>query len=198
MKRRFVCLLACLLGCLLLSGCEAVPFARELESTALVQVLGVDWTEEGVVLTAASDPEAGGGTAVLSASGRSMEEAKKNLGGAGEERVSLTHVAQIVLGADSEHYAVLEVVLEEPVLGQGATVWLAKEGTAKNLLESVKGGAKRLSSIELNSGAKTVTVLQSLMYLEETGQVEVPMLEVTGEVLQWNGTTRIREENYAA
>ena len=198
MKRRLVCLAACLLDCLLLPGCEVVPFARELESTALVQVLGVDWTQEGVVLTAAGDPEAGGGTAVLSASGRSLQEAKESLEGAGEERVSLTHVAQIVLGADSDHCAVLEAVLDEPALGQGATVWLVKEGTAKGLLESVKGGAKRLSSIEFNSGVESVTVLQSLMHLEEDGQVEVPTLEVAEEVLQWSGTIRIREENYAA
>ena len=197
MRQRLVCLMACLLSCLLLSGCEIVPFARELESTALVQVLGVDWAGEGVVLTAACDPEAGGGTAVLLASGCSLQEAKQLLEGAGEERVSLTHVAQIVLGADSEHYAVLEAVLNEPILGQGATVWLTKEGTASNLLESVRGGAKRLSSIELNSGVKPVTVLQSLMYLEENGQVEVPVLEVTEGVLQWSGTIRIREENYA-
>ena len=40
MKR---CLL-CTLLMLCLSGCQVLPFARELESTMLVQVLGVDWT----------------------------------------------------------------------------------------------------------------------------------------------------------
>ena len=39
-------ILFCLLACLLLTGCEALPFARELESTMLVQVLGVDWTRD--------------------------------------------------------------------------------------------------------------------------------------------------------
>ena len=188
--------LVCLLSCLLLSGCQAVPFARELESTMLVQVLGVDWTENQVVLTAASDPGAGGGTAVLSASGRTLQEAKEALKGAGEEYVSLTHVAQIVLGADSDHRAVLEAILGDPVLGQGATVWLAGHDTANDLLELVNGGAKRLSSVELNSGVEAVTVLQSLMRLEETGWAELPVLVVEKNVLVWTGVRMLVEERY--
>lgn len=190
--------LFCLLSCLVLTGCEALPFARELESTMLVQVLGVDWTENGVVLTAASDPGAGGGTAVLSASGQNLQEAKEALKGAGEEYVSLTHVSQIVLGADSEHRAVLETALEEPALGQGATVWLAADGSAKDLLEAVDGGAKRLSSIELNSGVKPVTVLRSMMQLEERGWVELPVLKLNENILEWCGTEMVREVVYGA
>lgn len=190
--------LFCLLSCLVLTGCEALPFARELESTMLVQVLGVDWGESEVVLTAASDPGAGGGTAVLSASGQSLQEAKEALKGAGEEYVSLTHVSQIILGADSEHRAVLEATLEEPVLGQGATVWMVADGSAKDLLEAVNGGAKRLSSIELNSGAKSVTVLQGLMQLEECGWVELPTLTLDNNILVWSGTETVREVVYGA
>lgn len=190
--------LFCLLSCLLLTGCETLPFARELESTMLVQVLGVDWNEGRVVLTAASDPGAGGGTAVLSAAGQNLQEAKEALKGAGEEYVSLTHVSQIVLGADSEHQTVLEAVLQEPALGQGATVWLVEEGTAKNLLETVEGGAKRLSSIELNSGVEPVTVLQSMMRLEEFGRVELPTLNLEEDVLNWSGTELVREVVYGA
>ena len=190
--------LFCLLSCLLLTGCEALPFARELESTMLVQVLGVDWTQDGVVLTAASDSGAGGGAAVLSASGRDLMEAKEALKGAGEEYVSLTHVAQIVLGADSDHRAVLEAALDEPVLGQGATVWLSGRESANDLLEKVGGGAKRLSSIELNSGVKPVTVLQSLMRLEEKGRVEIPLLEEDAGTLTWSGMTMMKEKRYGA
>ena len=179
--------LLCVLICLMLTGCEAVPFARELESTMLVQVLGVDWDRDGVVLTAASDPGAGGGTAVLSASGSTLQEAKTALKGAGEEFVSLTHVTQIVLGADSDSRAVLEAALEDPALGQGATVWLTDGGTAKGLLESVKEGAKRLSSVELNSGVEPVTVLRALMELEETGSVVVPILTIKKNTLIWKG-----------
>ena len=194
MKRMLLCLLACFM----LTGCKARPFARELESTMLVQVLGVDWTQDGVVLTAASDPGAGGGTAVLSAWGRDLQEAKKALVGAGEGYVTLTHVTQIVLGAGSDHRKVLEAALEEPALGQAATVWLTAEGTANNVMMAVNGGAKRLSAIELNSGVRAVTVLQSLMWLEETGGVRLPVLEVKGSTLAWKGTDVVGKVNYGA
>lgn len=190
--------LFCLLACLTLTGCDALPFARELESTMLVQVLGVDWTRDYVILTAASDPGAGGGTAVLSAWGWDLQEAKEKLMGAGEESVSLTHVTQIVLGADSDHRKVLEAALDEPALGQGATVWLVAEGTARNMMMSVNGGAKRLSSIELNSGVKPVTVLQSLMWLEEKESVRLPVLGVSGNTLVWKGTEVVGEEEHGA
>lgn len=194
MKRILICLLACLA----LTGCEALPFARELESTMLVQVLGVDWTQDYVILTAASDPDAGGGTAVLSAWGRDLQEAKEALAGAGEVYVSLTHVTQIVLGAESDHRAVLEAALEEPALGQGATVWLAAGGTARNMMMTVNGGAKRLSSIELNSGVRPVTVLQGLMRLEKEEGVRLPVLEVSGSTLVWKGTKVVGEEGHGA
>ena len=194
MKRIVLCLLAFLP----LAGCESLPFARELESTMLVQVLGVDWNSGGVTLTAASDPGEGGennGTAVISVSAVDLDQAKAALKGAGEEYVSLTHVAQLVIGADTGVRDVLEAALEDPALGQGATVWLAETG-AKELMEGVGGGAKRLSSIELNNGIEPVTVLQSLSRLEETGQVELPVLTVEGETLVPAGTRLIWEDTH--
>lgn len=193
MKRMLLCLLALLP----LTGCEALPFARELEATMVVQVLGVDWTDDGVVLTAVSDPGEGSEDTkaeVLSGAGRDLAEAEAALKSAGEEYVSLTHVTQLVLGADSDLPAVLEAALEEPALGQGATVWMAADGTAKELLEGAGGGAKRLSSIELNTGVTPVTVLQGLMRLEEDGRVELPTLNLEEEILMPAGTKLIQEE----
>lgn len=194
-------ILLCLLTILSLTGCEALPFARELEATMLVQVLGVDWTKDGVTLTAASDPATGSGdakAAVLSAWGSDLERAKAALIGAGEEYVALTHVTQLVLGADSDLNVVLNAVLEEPALGQGSTVWLAADTTAKQLLEGAGGGAKRLSSIELNSGVKPVTVLESLMRLEEDGCVTLPALRLEGETLVPAESLLVREEFHEA
>lgn len=184
-------ILACLIMLSLLTGCNALPFARELEATMLVQVLGVDWSKEEVSLTAASDPGAGsGGTkaSVLAARGKSFEAAQMALRAVGEEYVSLTHVTQIVLGEKTNVPVVLKAALKEPVLSQGATIWLSEEGTAKELMTKVDGGAKRLSSIELNSGVKPVTVLQSLMWLEERGWVEIPVLCEENGVLGLAGT----------
>ena len=178
--------LFCLLLFLPLTGCSMVPYAHELESTMLVQVLCVDWSGDEVVLTAVSDPDTGSAdtsTAVLSASGKTLEKAKAALQGAGEEYVSLTHVTQLVVGAGSDLSVVLEAALMEPALGQGATVWLARSGTAQGLLTRAKGGARRLSAIELNTGIEPVTVLQGLMRLEQQGRVELPMLELKEETL---------------
>lgn len=189
MKRVLICLSALFV----LTGCEMLPFARELESTMLVQVLGVDWTEDKVTLTGANDPGTGEAE-VLSASGRSLEEAKSRLKGMGEEYVSLTHVKQLILGEQTDLATVLEAALEEPALGQSATVWMTEEGSAKTLMEEVGGGGKRLSSIELNSGVHPVTVLQSLMRLEETGRVEIPLLAEDGQTLVQTGTRLVQEE----
>lgn len=181
---------------LLLTGCEMLPFARELESTMLVQVLGVDWTERNVTLTGAADPGESGGagkTPVLSASGESLEQAKQALKGKGEEYVSLTHVTQLVLGEETDLATVLKAALEEPALGQSATVWLAEEGSARDLMEGVGGGARRLSSVELNSGVQPVTVLQSMMRLKEDGWVEVPLIKKDADTLAPAGTRVIRE-----
>lgn len=187
----------CVLLLLFLSGCEMVPFARELETTMLVQVLGVDWTEHGVALTAVSDPGTGGAdpkNTVLSARGATIEAAQAALKGAGEESVSLTHVTQLVLGADTQVSAVLDAALQEPALSQTATVWLAAEGNAKELLEGAGGGAKRLSSIQLNSGVESVTVLHALVQLEEEGRTDLPVLALEGETLVPVGIKRIKGE----
>ncbi len=189
--------LVCLMTFLLATGCESISSAKELEATMLVQVLGVDWVDDKVVLTAASDPGTGSGgakTAVLSAEGKELEEAKKELEAAGEERVALTHVAQIVLGEGTKLSKVLDAALNDSALGQGATVWVSEKGTAEVLLKAVDGGAKRLASIEINTGVKPVTVLQSMMRLEEQGWVDLPVLQREKDTLVLGEMVRIEAE----
>lgn len=194
MKRAVICLIPLLL----LSGCGEAAFSRELEDTMLVQVLGVDWTEDGVILTAACDPESSSGgarTGVLSARGETLEQAKAALRTAGEERISLTHVAQLVLGEGTPLDSVLYAALDDPALGQGATIWLTEAGTARELLNAVDGGAKRLASIELNSGTEPVPVLKALMRLEERGWVELPALRMQQDSLSLAGTIRVEGDD---
>lgn len=173
----------CLLPLLLLTGCRAMPFGRELESTMVVQVLGVDWTQGQVTLTAVSAPTEEEGELLLSAQGEDLDGAKAALKGAGEDYVDLTHVTQLVVGEGADLYALLEAALLEPETGQSATVWLVREGTAQQLLTQARGAARRLSSIELNCGLSPVTVLQGLMELEEDGASQVPTLYVENGVL---------------
>lgn len=162
-------------------GCEALPYPRELESTMLVRVLGVDQTQEEVRLTAA---DMGEGSVVLMAEGRSFEEACQNLKQAGEEYVALTHVTQILVGEESDLQAVLEAALAQKEVGQSATVWWA-EGGAGELMKSVGGGARRLTSIELNTERlNTATVLEALAELEEGGAVPLPKIGRRNGVLE--------------
>lgn len=177
-------IMICLPLCLLLSGCGAMPYPRELENTLLMRVLGVDQTEDGVVVTAANIPESGEEETVLTAAGRDLEESCQKLKEAGEEYVALTHVTQIVVGADSDLQMVLTAVLEQREVGQSATVWRCEE-SARETMEQVGGGAKRLTSLELNqSGLETLTVLGALAQLEQAGEVSLPGLTVREGVLE--------------
>ena len=171
MKRLLVCL-----PLLLLCGCEVLPYPRELESTVLVRVLGVDLTGDGLILTAADIPGEGKEVTLLSVEGEDFEEGVQNLKEAGEEYVALTHVTQIIVGEESDLYPVMEAALLQREVGQAATVWRAK-GSARELMERVNGGAKRLTSLELNvAGLQTATVLEVLAGLEKGKRVELPYL----------------------
>lgn len=163
---------------LLLCGCEVLPYPRELEGTVLVRMLGVDRTERGILLTAADIPGDGTAPCFLTAEGESFEKSIQNLKEAGEESVMLTHVTQIVVGAESELSAVLWDALCQREVGQAATVWRAEE-SARLLMTKAGGGAKRLTSLELNrAGLDTVTVLEALAWLEEHESVDLPVLGV--------------------
>ncbi len=183
--------------CLLLCGCELLPYPRELEDTMLVRVLGVDWTDGGVTLTAADVPEEGEQAAgqVLTAAGATLEESRQALKEQGEEYVALTHVTQLVVGAESDLRAVLEAALAQREIGQTATVWLSQDGPAKDLLEQVGGGAKRLTSLELNADELDPrTVLDALAQLEQDGQVALPTLTAADGALEAAGMTVWKEE----
>ncbi len=179
--------------CLLLSGCDVLPYPRELESTMLIGVLGVDWGEN-VILTAAETVEEREQGRVLTASGETLEAGKAALKRKGEEYVALTHVTQLVVGEGSDLRAVLEGALAEREIGQTATVWLSEKGSAQALLTAVGGGAKRLSSMELNYGLEVPTVLEALARLEEQKEVRLPALIVDGGTLELGGEVLWKEE----
>lgn len=186
----------CALLCAALAGCETLPYPRELEDTMLVRVLGVDWSAEEVALTAASLPREGEETEeLLCVRAPGAEESHQRLKEAGEEYVALTHVTQIVVGEGSDLRAVLEGALEGREVGQTATVWLCREGTALDLMQAVGGGARRLTSIELNTrDLDAVTVLDALAELERTHRVALPALAVEEGRLEWVGVRLWKEE----
>ena len=103
-------------------------------------------------------------------------------------------MTQILVGEDSDLRRVLEGALAGAEVGQTSTVWLVKTGTARDLMEAVNGGAKRLTSIELNvSGVTPRTVLEALAELEHEGTVSLPALTAKDGNLEPAGMVEWKE-----
>jgi len=96
----------------LLCGCGAGR--QEMEDVFLVEALGVDWSEEAVVLTAADKEK------LLRAEGSTAQQSHRHLKEGGEGYVALTHVEHIVAGAECDLRAVLEGALQGEEVGQTA------------------------------------------------------------------------------
>lgn len=164
-------LAALLAGLLLLSGCASN--AREPADLALVRVLGVDGGGP-VTLTAVcggsgqEDPGRG------SCAGGSFPEAKKELPWSGREELSLTSVSYLLLGPDTDLYAVAMAILNDPELGASATVWLAAEG-AGALLDGCGDPASDLELLTM-AGTEAPTVAQAAAALAGGSQVTLPCL----------------------
>lgn len=173
MKRWRCILLAA--ACLLLSGCTSAQAAgREPEDTVLAQVIGMDVDGRGIVVTAAGQD--GEETAVVSASGETMEEAFTALPTAGEKYVSLTSVSHILLGDGIDVAALLRYVVEDPDMSYTARVWAG--GFAGGVMEDLREtGLERFRTLE-QSGVETITVKTALAELLSQRKTEIPALSV--------------------
>lgn len=171
-KYHYIILAACLLG---LSGCTSARAAgREPEDTVLAQVVGVDVDGRGIVVTAAGQD--GEETAVVSASGDTLEEAFAALPTAGEKYVSLTTVSHILLGDGIDTLALLRYVVEDPDMSYMARVWAG--GFAGGVIEDLReAGLGRFGTLE-QGGVATVTVRTALAELLSGQVTEIPALSV--------------------
>ena len=156
-----------------LCGCaSASASGREPEDTVLAQVVGVDVDGRGVVVTAAGRD--GEETAVVSASGGSLEEAFAALSTAGDKFFSLTNVTQVLVGDGVDMTAVLRYVLEDPDMSYMARVWAA--GYAGGVMEELKEkGLERFPLLE-EGGVETITVKTALAELLEEKKTAIPSL----------------------
>ena len=156
-----------------LCGCaSASASGREPEDTVLAQAVGVDVDGRGVVVTAAGRD--GEETAVVSASGGSLEEAFAALSTAGDKFFSLTNVTQVLVGDGVDMTAVLRYVLEDPDMSYMARVWAA--GYAGGVMEELKEkGLERFLLLE-EGGAETITVKTALAELLEEKKTAIPSL----------------------
>lgn len=173
--RRYLSLSLAVVCLLILSSCTSAGAAgREPEDTVLVQVVGVDVDGRGIVVTAAGrDREE---TAVVSASGGSLEEAFTALPTAGDRYLSLTNVTQVLVGDGVDVAAVLRYVLDDPDMSYMAKVWAVSY--AGGVMEELKEqGLERFQILE-EGGAETVTVKAALAELLEGKQTALPSLSM--------------------
>lgn len=170
----------------LLCVCLVSRGGRELEEVELIQALGVDVSNESshpgaLELTAAGDgeePELYHGT------GEDVMEAQEALRWAGDRRLELTHVTQLVMGREVDLAQVLEQEVAHRKSGYGAKVWLSAGPRAGELLAGGKNPAGRLKSLEENGGVDAPTALEALVQLSREGEVRLPVLaEEAGELV---------------
>lgn len=173
---------------LLLAGCG--PTAREPDELALVQVLGLDGAgpvELTAVCGGANDKNESRGACA----GENFCQALALLPWSGEQELSLTSVAYLVIGPDADLEGALLDVLEDEELGASATIWLAQEGASAALARCVDPA----SDLELlaHRGVGAPTVVQALAALCTDGWVDLPQVGVEGDRLVWQGETRWEE-----
>ena len=177
---------AALLLLLACGGCSAAADrGREPENTVLVQVLGVDCMDGAYLLTAAGT-NGEGETVLQTVQADSLAGAFDALPGAGDQWISLTNVTHFLLGDGTAIQEVLLYILDESGMSWRANVWYAS--CAGALMEELDdGGIARLTVLE-QSGQATVSVLDALAGLTETGETALPALRVQKESLQVAGT----------
>ncbi len=163
---------------------------RELSNVTLIQTIAVDGPGP-VTLTALGDEEE---PTVYETQGNDVLQAQEGLRALGTTRLEVTHVSQLVLGPDVDVAQVLWQELAHRKSGYGATVWLAGESPAGELLAGASQPCQRLKALEENGGVAAPTLLSALSALSREGEVSLPVLALEGEELQAVGMWMIKEE----
>jgi len=193
-KRRALALWAAL--CTLLSGCTDqfgfLPYARELEETALMQTMGVDAAGTGAVRVTASTavPLDGDKPLVVGETAGTISGACLSMQAQGASYIFYGHVGQILLGEElgrRDIGPVLDYVLRDVEMRLETKLYLVQGDTAAGMIEQAaqEGSApERLEAMEADGGllsqSMTRTVEEVLEDLEENGCTYVPALR-TGE-----------------
>lgn len=173
----------------LLSGCgkrALLPYAREMDDTALLRVVGVDARETGVCLTAAAGSRPGEAALVLSAEGWSIPTAVQAVQDQGDRWVSFGHVDQILVGEDQATRGLAELMdylAREPQLGPGAQLWVVY-GSAARATETT-GVAERLARLSENGEVGTAKIgcsaVRLMSVMARGGSAYLPALTLAPE-----------------
>lgn len=186
--RSLALILAC---CLMLSGCSGLPTSREMGDMALLRTMGVDTAPQGVAVTVSTGPRAKGLQAegekalVLSAREESLSAACLAMQGLSDSYVFFGYVDQLLLGEDLAQAGirpVLDYFARDVELGLGAQLWLIRDGSAQEAVESggEEGVDGRLSTLQTDGklGVAAISRTAGEVYTDllEQGAAFVPAL----------------------
>lgn len=177
-----------------LSGCAGVPYAHEIETTVLMEVLGVDAAgETAVAVSAASAGRAGAGDAqgeepvILSAPAETVAAACARMQTFGEQFIFFGDVERVLVGEGAARAGVEELlahIARDPELRLEAGLWVVKGGSAADVLFDGEAGGSlpaRLEALErdaeLHATPHPRTARAALADLLENGCTLLPALE---------------------
>ena len=196
-----------LLTALLLTGCSGLPAAREMGDMALLRTLGVDAAEAGVAVTGSTGPRAKGlqaegeSSLVLAAERDSLSGASLAMQGQSGSFVFFGYVDQLLLGEELAKQGVAPVLdhfARNGELSLGARIWLVKDASAREAIETggEEGVEQRLESLRADGrmgiAAPTRTAGEVYTDLLELGSAYLPALSPAGA-----GTAQLTEQGYA-
>lgn len=182
--------------CLLLTGCDGLPRAREMGDMALLRTLGVDVGEEGPSVTVSTGPQARGlqgqnePALTLTAEGESLSAAALELQGRSDRYVFFGYADQLLLGeglAREDVRPVLDWFARDGELGLGAQLWVIRGNTARAAVESggERGVEGRLSTLRTDGrlGVAAIPRTAGEVYADllEWGSAYAPALVLGGE-----------------
>jgi hypothetical protein len=180
-----------------------MPYAQELEDTALVRILGIDTSANsiaGLTVTAAGEGVNTETPAILTASACTLSAAVLSLETQGTGKVSLAYVGQLLLGESAARHSVTEALnyaLEEGTIGLDATVWVVRGTTAACAVSETERVSECLTALETDGGLAGVplsrSVKETAAALTEENCTFVPALNLQGGMLKPAGYAVFRD-----
>jgi len=181
---------------LLLSGCGGqglFPYAREMGDMALLRTMGLDGTLTRTELTVSTGTRSNGMGAerqdalVLSADGPSLGATALQIQSMGDTFIYYGYVDQLLLGEERAGLGidtVLDYLGREPSLGLGVQMWVVRDATARQALQSAggEGVSGRLEQLtadsEMGAAGISRTAGELMTALAQGGSTYLPALSL--------------------
>ena len=207
MKRTWLFLILAALALVVVGSdpLNLLPYAREIDTVALMRTLGVDGSPEGMAVTVSGGARDGQEPEIFSGQGASVSGALLTMQGQGESYLFYGHVGQLLLGealAEENLRPPLDYVLRDVEMRLETELYVVRDGEAGAAIRAASGQGKsaadRLEAMEEDAGllsATTVrTVGQVLADLEERGASFAPALREEDGALNAAGYAILKDD----